>query len=259
MRLARSVARRALPLVAARPLSVAAGPARLWGVAAAKRSAAAPVAWSAWRTCATASEEAAPAPRMERDTSTQLFVGNLSFTTEATSLGSMFTDYSVVDTKVIYDQQTGRSKGIAFVTFASADDATKAQAAMNGAMLDGRSIRVESRTPPGERKPYAPREARPMSPRRSAPNDERKLFVGNLAWAVDGLDLEDIFKEFGAVESAQVVTDRETGRSRGFGFVIMQTKAESEKAARELAGANIDGRKIVVEFASEKFKEPRPE
>jgi RNA recognition motif-containing protein len=116
-------------------------------------------------------------------------------------------------------------------------------------------------------------------------NDERKLFVGNLAWAVDGLDLEDIFKEFGAVESAQVcvccvvwpqscspanadplpacllqvVTDRETGRSRGFGFVIMQTKAESEKAASELAGANIDGRKIVVEFASEKFKEPRPE
>ena len=103
--------------------------------------------------------------------------------------------------------------------------------------------------------------------------------MGNLAWAVDGLDLEDIFKEFGAVESAQVccvgsassppdtltprlvqvVTDRETGRSRGFGFVIMQTKEESEKAARELAGANIDGRKIVVEFASEKFKEPRPE
>ena len=132
MRLARSVARRALPLVAARPLSVAAGPARLFGVAAAKR--AAPVAWSAWRTCATASEEAAPAPRMERDTSTQLFVGNLPFTTDATSLGSMFTDYGVVDTKVIYDQQTGRSKGIAFVTFGSAEDAVKAQAAVNGAV-----------------------------------------------------------------------------------------------------------------------------
>lgn len=107
---------------------------------------------------------------------------------------------------------------------------------------------------------------------------------------MDGLDLEDIFKEFGTVESAQarrllwrlhlssrhslrhlrrcvprvlqlsqVVTDRETGRSRGFGFVTMATKEESDKAARELAGANIDGRKIVVEFASEKFKEPRPE
>jgi nucleolin len=52
-----------------------------------------------------------------------------------------------------------------------------------------------------------------------------------------------------------VVTDRETGRSRGFGFVIMSTKEQSEQAARELAGANIDGRKIVVEFASEKFKD----
>ena len=79
-------------------------------------------------------EEAAPAPRMERDTSTQLFVGNLPFTTDATSLGSMFTDYGVVDTKVIYDQQTGRSKGIAFVTFGSAEDAVKAQAAVNGAV-----------------------------------------------------------------------------------------------------------------------------
>jgi nucleolin len=88
-------------------------------------------------------------------------------------------------------------------------------------------------------------------------NDDRKLFVGNLAWAVDGLDLEDIFKEFGVVESAQVINDRETGRSRGFGFVIMATKEESAAAASELSGANIDGRKIIVEFASEKAKEER--
>ena len=75
--------------------------------------------------------------------------------------------------------------------------------------------------------------------------------------AVDGLDLEDIFKEFGVVESAQVINDRETGRSRGFGFVIMATKEESAAAAAELSGANIDGRKIIVEFASEKAKEER--
>jgi len=195
LRLARTVARRAIvPLVAARPLSVAAVPTRVWGVAAATPVArpAAALA-SSWRTCATASEEAAPRAREERDTSTQLFVGNLPFTTDAQRLGSLFTDYGVVDTKVIYDQQTGRSKGIAFVTFGSADDANKAQAALNGAVrgtprvgappeatgtdtllppshraqeLDGRSIRVESRTPPGERKPYTPREPRPAGMRR---------------------------------------------------------------------------------------------
>ena len=51
-----------------------------------------------------------------------------------------------------------------------------------------------------------------------------------------------------------MINDRETGRSRGFGFVIMSTKEESAAAASELGGANIDGRKIVVEFASEKAK-----
>ena len=52
----------------------------------------------------------------------------------------------------------------------------------------------------------------------------------------------------------QVINDRETGRSRGFGFVVMATKEESAAAASELSGANIDGRKIIVEFASEKAK-----
>ena len=52
----------------------------------------------------------------------------------------------------------------------------------------------------------------------------------------------------------QVINDRETGRSRGFGFVVMSTKDESAAAATELSGANIDGRKIIVEFASEKAK-----
>jgi RNA recognition motif-containing protein len=54
-----------------------------------------------------------------------------------------------------------------------------------------------------------------------------------------------------------VITDRETGRSRGFGFVVMSTKEESAAASAELSGANVDGRKIIVEFASEKDK-PAP-
>ena len=62
----------------------------------------------------------------------QLFCGNLPFTVDSAQLTSLFAEYGCTDAKVVYDQQTGRSKGIAFLTFASEAQAIKAQAAMNG-------------------------------------------------------------------------------------------------------------------------------
>lgn len=75
------------------------------------------------------------------------------------------------------------------------------------------------------------------------------IFVSNLSFAVQDDDLRGFFEPFGEVVSARVVTDRETRRSRGFGFVEMANKAEAEKAIAELDGAVADGRAIRVNEA----------
>jgi cold-inducible RNA-binding protein len=83
----------------------------------------------------------------------------------------------------------------------------------------------------------------------------KKLFVGNLAFATTGSDLEALFGEAGTVESATVVSDRDTGRSRGFGFVEMSTSTEASKAIQEFNGRDVGGRQINVSEAKE--REPR--
>src|SRR5881296_3252225 len=64
----------------------------------------------------------------------------------------------------------------------------------------------------------------------------KKLFVGNLSFETTGQDLESLFSQVGTCESATVITDRATGRSRGFGFVEMSTSAEAERAIQEFNG-----------------------
>lgn len=76
-----------------------------------------------------------------------------------------------------------------------------------------------------------------------------KLFVGSLAWATTNDSLKDFFSEAGDVVSANVITDRESGRSKGFGFVEMSSEEEAKKAIDELNGKELDGRPIVVNEA----------
>lgn len=76
-----------------------------------------------------------------------------------------------------------------------------------------------------------------------------KLFVGSLAWSTTDDGLKDFFAQVGSVVSANVITDRETGRSRGFGFVEMSSDEEAKKAIEELNGKELDGRPITVNEA----------
>ena len=80
----------------------------------------------------------------------------------------------------------------------------------------------------------------------------KKIFVGNLAFSTTGADLESLFSSAGTVESATVINDRETGRSRGFGFVEMSTSSEAGKAIAELNGREVGGRQINVSEAKER-------
>ena len=83
----------------------------------------------------------------------------------------------------------------------------------------------------------------------------RKLYVGNLAYQVGDADLEQLFSEFGTVQSAQVIQDRDTGRSKGFGFVEMGSEAEAQAAIQGLHDQEVNGRRLTVNEA--KPREPR--
>ncbi len=83
----------------------------------------------------------------------------------------------------------------------------------------------------------------------------RKLYVGNLPYSANQQSLEEAFSQCGTVDSANVITDRDTGQSRGFGFVEMSSDGEAQKAIQELNGFNMDGREIRVNEA--KPKAPR--
>ena len=75
------------------------------------------------------------------------------------------------------------------------------------------------------------------------------IYVGNLTFGTDNADLETLFAQYGQVNDAQVIKDRETGRSRGFGFVEMGSTDAAQKAISELNGADLDGRPLTVNLA----------
>lgn len=78
------------------------------------------------------------------------------------------------------------------------------------------------------------------------------IYVGNLAYTTNSKELEDAFSRYGEVARAQVVTDRDTGRSRGFGFVEMTSADEANAAIEALDGSDLSGRKLTVNKARER-------
>ena len=80
------------------------------------------------------------------------------------------------------------------------------------------------------------------------------LYVGNLTFRTTNEDLENLFAQHGTVTKAVVITDRDTGRSRGFGFVEMSTDEEAKAAIDALNGKNVDGRDLTVNVARERSR-----
>jgi RNA recognition motif-containing protein len=84
-----------------------------------------------------------------------------------------------------------------------------------------------------------------------------RLYVGNLSYNTSDGDLDQMFSAFGTVRSAQVIMDRDTGRSKGFGFVEMSTEQEAQAAVTGLNGKEVDGRTLTVNEARPKEDRPR--
>ncbi|KAG0456055.1 hypothetical protein HPP92_023843 [Vanilla planifolia] len=145
---------------------------------------------------------------------TKLFVGNLPYDVNSEKLARLFENSGIVKiSEVIYSRVTGHSRGFGFVTMSTVEEAENAIEMLNHYDLNGKLLVVNKAVPRG---------------------------------------LEQVFSEHGRVLNARVVYDRETGRSRGFGFVSMSSKNEVDDAIAALDGQNLDGRAIRVCVADER-------
>lgn len=84
-----------------------------------------------------------------------------------------------------------------------------------------------------------------------------KLFVAKLDYEITGDSLQTVFEEYGTVLSSVVITDRDTGRSKGFGFVEMENESDARMAIEQLDGSELRGRQMVVKEAEDKKRAPR--
>ena len=79
--------------------------------------------------------------------------------------------------------------------------------------------------------------------------DKKKLYVGNLPWSMSGDSLKELFAQYGEIVEAIIISDRMSGRSKGFGFITFANEADAEKAVAEMNEKEIEGRKIMVNVA----------
>ncbi|KAL2243893.1 28 kDa ribonucleoprotein, chloroplastic-like [Sesamum indicum] len=173
----------------------------------------------------------------------KVYVGNLPYDVDSEQLAGLFKEAGVVEiAEVIYNRDTDQSRGFGFVTMSTVEEADKAVEMFHRFDVGGRLLTVNRAAPRGSRPERAPRVFEPTY----------RIYVGNLPWSVDDDRLEQVFSEHGKVVSARVVSDRETGRSRGFGFVVMSTESEMNDAIANLDGQSLDGRAIRVNVAQDR-------
>ncbi|XP_057805419.1 29 kDa ribonucleoprotein A, chloroplastic-like isoform X2 [Salvia miltiorrhiza] len=196
-------------------------------------------------------EDEGTSPQPNFSPELKLFVGNLPFNVDSSRLAGLFEQAGNVEmVEVIYDKTTGRSRGFGFVTMSTVEEVEAAAQQFNGYEFHGRALRVSSGPPPPKDENFSSRGPRGGS---SIDNTNR-LYVGNLAWGVDNLTLETLFSEQGKVKEATVVYDRDSGRSRGFGFVTYGSAQEVDNAIRSLDGMDLNGRSIRVSRAEARPK-----
>ncbi|XXG88822.1 hypothetical protein AAC387_Pa12g0980 [Persea americana] len=173
----------------------------------------------------------------------KIFVGNLPYDIESADLAELFNKAGIVETaEVIYNRENDQSRGFGFVTMSAIEEAEKAVEMFHRYDVKGRLLTVNMAAPRGSRVERSPREFETAF----------RIYVGNLPWGVDDARLEQVFSEHGKVVEARVVYDRESGRSRGFGFVRMSSQTELDDAIAALDGQSLNGRAIRVNKAEER-------
>ncbi|XP_016145129.1 heterogeneous nuclear ribonucleoprotein A0-like [Sinocyclocheilus grahami] len=166
----------------------------------------------------------------------KLFVGGLNVQTTDDGLRNHFEQYgSLTDCVVVQNQQLKRSRCFGFVTYSSPEEADSAMAARPH-VLDGNNVELKRAV------------AREDAGKPEALAKVKKIFIGGLKDDIEEDHLLDCFSQFGAVEKAEVITDKETGKKRGFGFVYFEDNDSADKAV-VLKYHVINGHKVEVKKA----------
>lgn len=182
---------------------------------------------------------------------TKVYLGNLPFSCDSAELAGFIQEHGSVEmVEVIYDQNTGRSRGFAFATMSSVEDANALVQNLDGSQYGGRTLRVNLREEASRSLRVNLRD-KPRSEQRNPNNNDgqHRVYIGNLSWDVNEEILNEVFSEHGNLLDAKIVFDRETGRSRGFGFITFSTLSEAEAAVASLNGKELEGRAMRVDLA----------
>lgn len=182
----------------------------------------------------------------------RLFVGNLPYTMTSSHLTDIFGEAGrVVSAEIIYDRVTDRSRGFAFVSMGSVEEAREAIRLYDGSQVGGRNVKVNIPEVPrgGERELTAPKIRTTFHGFVDTPH---KIYAGNLNWNLTSQGLKEAFGHFPGFLSAKVIYERNSGRSRGFGFVSFASAEEVESAFDTMNGVEIQGRPLRLNLATER-------
>ncbi|OAY40727.1 33 kDa ribonucleoprotein, chloroplastic [Manihot esculenta] len=186
----------------------------------------------------------------------RLYVGNLPYAMTSSQLTEVFQEAGrVINVEIIYDRVTDRSRGFGFVTMANDEEAKEAIRMFNGSQIGGRTVRVNFPEVPrgGEKEVMAPKI---RSSYKGFVDSPHKIYAGNLGWGLTSQGLIDAFANQPGLLSAKVIYERDTGRSRGFGFVSFESDENAEAALNAMNGAEVEGRPLRLNLAAERARSP---
>ncbi|EYU34147.1 hypothetical protein ABFS82_01G110600 [Erythranthe guttata] len=184
------------------------------------------------------------------DNRRKLFVLNLPWAFSVVDIKKLFGECGVVDDVEIIKQKDGKSRGFAFVTMATGEEAQAAILKYDSHELSDRIIRVEFAKQ--FKRPIRTTDSVVSSSSIPAGETRHKLYVSNLGWKVRSTDLREFFSSKFKPLSVKVVFDSPSGKSAGYGFVSFATKEEADSAISQLNGTELLGRPVRLKAASEK-------
>ncbi|KAG6437201.1 hypothetical protein SASPL_102112 [Salvia splendens] len=188
----------------------------------------------------------------------RLYVGNLPFPMTSAQLTEIFAEAGrVVSAEIVYDRVTDRSRGFAFVTMGSVEEAKEAIRLFDGAQIGGRTSKVNFPEVPrgGEREVMSPKI---RSSYQGYVDSPFKIYAGNLSWSLTSQALRDAFSHQPGYLSAKIIYDRDSGRSRGFGFITFSSAEELESALSAMNGVELEGRPLRLNLAEQRAAAASP-